>query len=1049
MDVSKIIDENNRRNALLDEPYDPIVGIGSPIDRQSVVFSDMPVPFHFPVSMLNVDWVNSMVSSFSSISDAASFVRLSPAELLFDITQERYKHDFEFWAATTITITNKDTFQDFLFVLRRAQRLLLAVLERMRLAGVPIRVVLLKARQWGGSTLVQIYMMWIQQIHRKNWHLAVCAQDDSAAKNIRGLYTNAASKYPESIGKITLRPYEGSTKNRICTERGGIVGVGSINNPDQFRSYNFAMVHLCLNPNTEIPVNNGFTKLAKDIREGDRVFTHTGAETKVKNVTISKPNKRNGNGKSIIIKPWGQQPVELTPNHPVFTDKGWVNAEDLSKEHLLSFPVRQIRHSINHIQLPVYENKRKQGGGTIPSGSGKIIHLNSEVGYAFGYYLAEGSVHVRRGTINEVTFSRDKDDFKLAERAIKAFSSISNKVRTERSKTSRTEHDIISDSVLARWMFDTFNMKENKVLPDWFFDCGKDFLEGVLVGYLSGDGSKSNEKQGKYDLASVRATSISSSIAMQIRDIAISLGIGIASLDIKEAGNHYGRNCKRAYILRWAGSSARKLRKLLGYYVPNNGYAKAEKSFISNGFVFIKIKSITESTISEVVDIEVEHNDHSFRTISFSVKNSEVGVWQDTPKRTAKDLITSLKETVPDVPYSVIVEESTAKGLNYFYDSWRRALRPNNRIEAVFVPWYQIDRCRIPIEGDVRVFCENLSQYDLFLWEQGATLEGIAWYNKHKADRYEEEESKNQMFSEWQMQQENPTTPEEAFRSAGEKRFNPKYIAAMEQDCCAPEFIGEVTGDAMQGDKAFDNLELVANNKGNLSIWSMPDKSIDVLHRYIMFADIGGVWRGADFSTFVVIDRYWMIDGGDPEVVAVYRGHMDKDLFGWYAAQVAYLYNNALLAFETNSLDKDRNKDDHFQTVIEKVVPFYRNLYIRNNPEKVGDDYVPIYGWHTNKKTKPGMIDNLYAASRERYMKDKDQSDGYALYVRDIRILKEMNWYEKKEDGTLGAVKGEHDDLVMATAGAYTIAVEKMPMPKIIDNTMRPKRKVIRGESSF
>ena len=95
------------------------------------------------------------------------------------------------------------------------------------------------------------------------------------------------------------------------------------------------------------------------------------------------------------------------------------------------------------------------------------------------------------------------------------------------------------------------------------------------------------------------------------------------------------------------------------------------------------------------------------------------------------------------------------------------------------------------------------------------------------------------------------------------------------------------------------------------------------------------------------------------------------------------------------------------------------------------------------------MIDNLYAASRERYMKDKDQSDGYALYVRDIRILKEMNWYEKKEDGTLGAVKGEHDDLVMATAGAYTIAVEKMPMPKIIDNTMRPKRKVIRWESSF
>ena len=118
--------------------------------------------------------------------------------------------------------------------MRGAQRILLFELEEMRLAGVPIRIVLLKARQWGGSTLVQIYMMWIQQI-QTNWHLAVCAQGDDAAKNISGMYTNAANKYPKEIGTITLAPYERSSKNRICKETGGIIGVGSINNPDQFK----------------------------------------------------------------------------------------------------------------------------------------------------------------------------------------------------------------------------------------------------------------------------------------------------------------------------------------------------------------------------------------------------------------------------------------------------------------------------------------------------------------------------------------------------------------------------------------------------------------------------------------------------------------------------------------------------------------------------------------------------------------------------------------------------------------------------------------------
>jgi hypothetical protein len=71
------------------------------------------------------------------------------------------------------------------------------------------------------------------------------------------------------------------------------------------------------------------------------------------------------------------------------------------------------------------------------------------------------------------------------------------------------------------------------------------------------------------------------------------------------------------------------------------------------------------------------------------------------------------------------------------------------------------------------------------------------------------------------------------------------------------------------------------------------------------------------------------------------------------------------------------------------------------------------------------------------------------LIERDIRAIKEMNWYEKKEDGTLGAMEGQKDDHVMATAGGYTIATTKMPLPKIIDDSKKSQLRKPKSEASF
>ncbi len=162
------------------------------------------------------------------------------------------KYDFEFWAATSVTIEKKvtPTSPDSGYVhlvLNRPQRILLKELEAMRLAGVPIRLILLKARQYGGSTLIQLYGAWIQLFHRTNWHFLIAADEKGKAQRIRGMYHTMVKYHPQDvidgIDKLSLVPYEGTQNNKIIRGRECIIGVTSTETPQGPRSYALHMVH--------------------------------------------------------------------------------------------------------------------------------------------------------------------------------------------------------------------------------------------------------------------------------------------------------------------------------------------------------------------------------------------------------------------------------------------------------------------------------------------------------------------------------------------------------------------------------------------------------------------------------------------------------------------------------------------------------------------------------------------------------------------------------------------------------------------------------------
>lgn len=228
--------------------YDPVRGLrhDTPFDPSA---RDNPTPeprvsvtlaaasggtFNIPVSMTRDPLYE------ASLSSLQAFERL------------RCRYDFEFWCARCVTIKDKSTGQYVPFILNRAQRHVTDVLESRRLAAAPLRLILLKARQWGGSTLIQMYMAWIQICLGENAHSLICAHVKDTAKSILGMYTTMLEGYPPELwddpsgdkAKPAFKPFERSTNIRVITGRGCRVTVSSAECQEALRGSDIALAHL-------------------------------------------------------------------------------------------------------------------------------------------------------------------------------------------------------------------------------------------------------------------------------------------------------------------------------------------------------------------------------------------------------------------------------------------------------------------------------------------------------------------------------------------------------------------------------------------------------------------------------------------------------------------------------------------------------------------------------------------------------------------------------------------------------------------------------------
>lgn len=132
---------------------------------------------------------------------------------------DRYREDFELWCRECVQVFDKQTGLPVPFMLNAPQRRVLGIMERQRRAGKPVRLIMLKARQWGGSTLVQMYMAWMQLVRRKGWNSLICCHLKDAAANIRGMYGLMLEQYPFALKEAGMQAAEDENRPKDWRER--------------------------------------------------------------------------------------------------------------------------------------------------------------------------------------------------------------------------------------------------------------------------------------------------------------------------------------------------------------------------------------------------------------------------------------------------------------------------------------------------------------------------------------------------------------------------------------------------------------------------------------------------------------------------------------------------------------------------------------------------------------------------------------------------------------------------------------------------------------
>ncbi len=366
---------------------------------------------------------------------------------------------------------------------------------------------------------------------------------------------------------------------------------------------------------------------------------------------------------------------------------------------------------------------------------------------------------------------------------------------------------------------------------------------------------------------------------------------------------------------------------------------------------------------------------------------SEFAFWSEFAQ--TKGLL-GLEQALAKNPNSKLIIESTANGLNEFWEMWKKAEKGRSKYRSFFFSFVD-DKKQFKGEYDIAEkwyretnHGERLKPSDLHtpiekkLYELGASLKQIMWYHWKIQDMKEEE-----------FFQEYPHSPSVAFVSTNVSVFDTKVIVDRIGNLPNPLAKKEI-------DKELPKVLLPYLNK-SLFIY----KNVKPNVRYYGGVDTAG-GGGGDYSTVTIFDS----DG--EEVCSFYNNRIPVYKFASVVDILGKYFNYVFLCVERNSFGTpllERLRREYG----------YMNLYKHKIFNQFGRKRMQL-GWATTSTSKHILITDY-----------KEMFETGSICLNSQETLEQMQIFQDI-DGKMGNKRGEHnhDDLVISSA----LAVQAMKANK-------------------
>lgn len=366
----------------------------------------------------------------------------------------------------------------------------------------------------------------------------------------------------------------------------------------------------------------------------------------------------------------------------------------------------------------------------------------------------------------------------------------------------------------------------------------------------------------------------------------------------------------------------------------------------------------------------------------YYVHLSEFAFYGGEPKKTLAGIL----QSVPNIPGTIVIIESTANGMNDFKELWDAAEAGENDFVPMFFSWFDYPEYQMPVTEDERKkIMSSLNKYENDIVKLfNLPAERIKWYRwKLKNDCSGDTDL---------MKQENPSYPKEAFLSTGRPVFDNEQVEIRIEELkklykehppkvgrFSFEWIDPETQDQIkQG-----SIQWINDTNGDIKIYEDVQKDFP----YVIGGDTKG--EGHDFYAASVINNITGV-----RVASVHMQSTNSKPYTWQIYCLGKYFNEALIGIEMNFNTAPLEELERLR---------YPKQYMRQTYDKISKEVQKKFGWKTDGNTRPLIID-----------KEIDLVENNIELFTDLTMLGECLTFIYDKDNRPDAQSGKHDDVLLS-----------------------------------